>query len=174
MQSCSEWGYRCGKRRKQVLDVDAKIPGEDTWAPCACFVLKQELTGFRTLFGSLLHRVERISGYFNEIHKTNLKIRTLDFTGHCTNTELGAGSVLKGLLEKWIKKRLLYPSYIRRWRSSVLLPVIKKEIEEHRFNLRWLKHCSHHLHCQYFSWCLWRLCVHEPSSHHSILTARDS
>lgn len=101
MQSCSECGYRCGRRRKEVLVIDSSLPGEDTWAPCACFVLRQELPGFGALFGSLLHSAERIGGYFfYEIHKTNLKIRTPDFTIHCTNTELGTVSVLKGLLLK--------------------------------------------------------------------------
>lgn len=84
--------------------IDAKIPGEDTRAPCECFVLRQELTGFGALFGFFLHSAERISAYFfYEVQKTNIKIRTLDFTSHCTNTELETVSVLKGLLEKWIK-----------------------------------------------------------------------
>lgn len=90
-----------GVEEEVGFGYDAKLPGEDTCAPCAWFVLGQELTGFRALCGSVLHCAKRISGYFfYEIHKTNLKIRTLDFTRHCTNTELGRVSVLKGLLEK--------------------------------------------------------------------------
>lgn len=76
-----------------------KTPGHHVHA---LFLDKSSLV-FGALFGSLLHSAKRISGHFYEIHKTNLKIRTLDFTSHCTNTELGAASVLKGLVEKWIK-----------------------------------------------------------------------
>lgn len=74
-----------------------KTPGH----PVHALLLDKSSLGFGSLFGSLLHSAGRISGYFfYEILKTNLKIRTPDFTSHCTNIELGTVSVLKGLLLK--------------------------------------------------------------------------
>lgn len=110
----------------------SQVPNEDTWAVCARWVLRQRLTGFEaSLDGFLFHSRKRISGYFfYEICKANLKIRTLDYTSHSTNIELGTIPVLKGLQSKnrWNKDDCILLTYEVEELSSHewVLPVIQK------------------------------------------------
>lgn len=158
----------------------SQVPNEDTWVPCARSALRQQLTGFgASLDGFLLHSRRRISGcFFYEICRANLKIRTPDYTSHSTNTELGTVPVLNGLQSKnsLNKDYCILLTYEVEELSShgEFFQSHKRGIVEHGFNPRCLAYRSHHLYCQFSSWCLWRLRSHEPSSYHSIATARDS